>query len=307
MSLFSKATRRKAFLKIALAGPSGSGKTKSALRLARGLTDGRIAFLDTENKSASLFANEQQVDDRTGAEYATEFDVCDVPPPYQAERFIEVITGAKSAGYEVLVIDSFSHVWEAVLAFKQNMDNAGGNSYTNWNAAGKKFSGVLDLIRSVDMHVIVCMRSKMEYVLEENDKGKKVPRKIGLAPVVRDGTEYEFSTMFEIDMQHIARDTKGRLQKVIGDEPLMLTESVGAKLRDWINEGEPPLPPPEVWTEGAMEAAKSLVALILQRGGTQSAIDSVRSARLPPSKTLEELQNILTTISQTNTTKENAK
>ena len=52
---FTKATRKKARLRLALTGPSGSGKTMAALMIAKGL-GGRVAVLDTEHGSASLYA-----------------------------------------------------------------------------------------------------------------------------------------------------------------------------------------------------------------------------------------------------------
>ena len=289
---FIKATRRRAFLKLALSGPSGSGKTMSALRLARGLTDGQIALIDTENKSSSLYAGQKMTDDRTGEVYQLAFDVDDLPPPYASDQFINSIKAAKAAGYEVLVIDSFSHVWEAVLKFKAVMDEAGGNSYTNWNAAGKKFSEVLDLVRSIDMHIICCMRSKMEYVLETNEKGKQAPRKVGLAPICRDGTEYEFSTMFEIDMQNQAKDSKGRLKHITGGEALLLTESVGQKLRDWINEGEAPLPAPEAWTADKKAEANAAVAAYMAAGGKQEEITAIKAKGLSPTETIDSIKSM---------------
>jgi DNA polymerase III delta prime subunit len=296
---FIKATRRRAFLKLALSGPSGSGKTMSALRLARGLTDGQIALIDTENKSSSLYAGQKMTDDRTGEVYQLAFDVDDLPPPYASDQFINSIKAAKAAGYEVLVIDSFSHVWEAVLKFKAVMDEAGGNSYTNWNAAGKKFSEVLDLVRSIDMHIICCMRSKMEYVLETNEKGKQAPRKVGLAPICRDGTEYEFSTMFEIDMQNQAKDSKGRLKHITGGEALLLTESVGQKLRDWINEGEAPLPAPEAWTADKKAEANAAVAAYMAAGGKQEDITAIKAKGLSPTETIDSIKSMTSIIKET--------
>jgi len=62
MSTFQKATRKRVWLKLAITGPPGSGKTKSALRLATGLASryegGKVCLLDTENESASLYADE---------------------------------------------------------------------------------------------------------------------------------------------------------------------------------------------------------------------------------------------------------
>lgn len=297
MSMFQKATRRKAFLKLALSGPSGSGKTMSALRLARGLTDGRIALGDTENRSASLYAGYALIDSRSQQPYKAEFDVCDIPPPYISERFLDLINGAKADGFEVLILDSFSHVWEAVLQFKANMDEAGGNSYTNWNAAGKKFQSVLDLIRKIDMHVICCMRSKTDYVLETNDKGKQAPRKVGLAPIVRDGTEYEFSTMFELDMQNMARDTKGRLKHITGGEPILLNESVGQSLRDWINEGEPALPQPETWTEANKALANAAVneyMTLLGATTLPSDVTELKASGKTPTEIITAIKNLVT-------------
>ena len=296
---FIKATRRRAFLKLALSGPSGSGKTTSALRLARGLTDGAIAFIDTENKSASLYAGQTMEDARTGQPYKISFDVDDIPAASTAEKFLAAIQGAKDAGYEVLIIDSFSHVWEAVLSFKAKMDEAGGNSYTNWNVAGKKFAGVVDLIRGIDMHVIVCMRSKMEYVLETNEKGKQAPRKVGLAPIVRDGTEYDFSTMFEINMQNQAVDSKGRLKHITGGEAILLTEAIGGKLRDWMNEGEAPLPPPEIWDADNKERANTAVKAYVAAGGKAEDIGPIKAKGLSPSETIKEIETMTTNLKET--------
>lgn len=281
---FQKASRKKAFLKLALSGPSGSGKTMSALRLARGLTKGPIAFIDTENRSASLYANIDMTDARTNEAYKVEFDVQDLFAPYAAEHFINAIKDAKRGGYEVLVIDSFSHAWEAVLSYKEMLDRSGGNSYTNWNQAGKLFVNVIDLVRSIDMHVIVCMRSKMEYVLETNDKGKQAPRKIGLAPVVREGTEYEFSTMFEIGMDNLARDSKGRLRHITGGDAILLDEKVGAALRDWVSEGEE-VPPPDVWTDEKKALANSLV----EKLNDPATVARIKASGKTPTGMIEEL------------------
>ena len=58
---FTKAERKKAKLKLNLNGPSGSGKTYSALTMASGLGS-KVAVIDTENESASLYANEFKFD-----------------------------------------------------------------------------------------------------------------------------------------------------------------------------------------------------------------------------------------------------
>ncbi|MFI8026317.1 AAA family ATPase, partial [Acinetobacter baumannii] len=93
---FTKAERKKAKLKLNLNGASGSGKTYSALVLASSLGK-KIAVIDTENESASLYANEFT------------FDTLPLKPPYSPERFAGAIHAAYNMGYEVLIIDSASH------------------------------------------------------------------------------------------------------------------------------------------------------------------------------------------------------
>ena len=287
---FQKATRKRAFLKVALSGPTGCGKTMSALRIAKGLAaDGRIAFVDTENRSASLYAGYELTDTRGGVVYKTDFDVMDVVPPYTVEQFTQAIKDAKGAGYSVLIIDSFSHCWEAVLAMKEVLDRMGGNSYTNWNEAGRKYAAVIDLVRNVDMHVIVCMRSKMEYVLELNDKGKQVPRKVGLAPIARDGTEYEFSTMFEIGMDHRARDTKGRLSHITGGDAILLTEEVGHKLLQWVSEGEE-IKLVETWNDELRAKANALVVELEKLVGNRNLVSELKSRGVSPSEVIAALE-----------------
>lgn len=237
--MFKQAQRKGSHLKVAITGPAGAGKTYSALRLAKGISNnGRIALIDTENESASLYASDFQ------------FDVTSVEPPYTIDKLTQPTKYVLENGYDVLIIDSASHFWNGVLEYKNQLDKRGGNSYTNWNEANKNYDLLLRAILFSKIHVIACMRSKMEYVLEENDKGKHVPKKIGMAPIMRDGVEYEFSTVFDLDIAHQAMASKDRT-KLFGDKIFQITEQTGVLLRDWLNESsgtseaqpeEPPIP-----------------------------------------------------------------
>jgi hypothetical protein len=245
MSGFQKATRKKAKLKLAITGSSGSGKTYGALRLASGMSE-KIAYIDTENSSASLYS------DRFN------FDVLDIAPPYNHEKFVEAIKMAVNGGYEVVVIDSASHFWEGVLAYKDALDKRGGNSYTNWNEAGNKFKGILDAVLQSPIHIICCMRSKMDYVLETNEKGKQVPRKIGLAPIMRDNIEYEFTTVFDVTMDHNTKTSKDRTG-LFGDSIFQITEDTGKQLLTWLDKGEES-PVVHKWTPEQSAEVKGLFA-----------------------------------------------
>lgn len=223
---FVKATRRQIKLKLGVTGASGSGKTYSALRLASGLGK-KIAFIDTENGSASLYS------DRFN------FDVMDISPPFTDEKFIDAMKEAQD--YDVVIIDSASHFWEGILELKDKMDARGGNSYTNWNAAGKHFKDILNTVLQSPQHVICCMRSKMDYTQEKDERGKTTVKKVGLAPIMRDGIIYEFTTVFDVDSAHQASASKDRTG-LFGDNISQITEDHGNKLLDWLHGAASALP-----------------------------------------------------------------
>lgn len=226
--MFKKAQREQVKLKLAITGPSGSGKTTGALRLAKGLTNnGKVALIDTENRSASLYAD------------LFEFDVLDLEPPYDNRKFIDAIEAAVAGGYNAVIIDSASHFWKEILAFKDRLDKRGGNSYTNWAEAGNKFDGIITAVLQSPIHMICCLRSKMDYVLEQNDKGKQVPKKVGMAPIMRDGVEYEFTVVLDLDMAHQATSSKDRTRLFDG-RVSEITEKTGEALRDWLMTGAAP-------------------------------------------------------------------
>ena len=225
---FKKAVRQNAKIKLAITGASGSGKTYSALRLATGLAEhGRIALIDTENNSASLYAEDFG------------FDVASIVPPFTNDKFIQAIQQATEAGYDVVILDSASHAWEGILEYKDALDKRGGNSFTNWGEASKQYKGILNALLQSDIHLIACMRSKTEYVLESNEKGKQVPRKIGLAPIMRDGVEYEFSVVFNLDAGHNAMADKDRTG-LFTDKLFQISEDTGQTISKWQKGGVDP-------------------------------------------------------------------
>ncbi len=235
---FQKATRQAVKLKLAIAGPSGSGKTLGALAIAKVLAGdgGRIALIDTENGSASLY----------GDKYA--FDTLNLGPPFTSARYIEAMEAAVEAGYAVLVIDSLSHQWSGdggILARKEEMDKRpGSNSYTNWATFTKEHTAFVGKVLQLPVHVIATLRSKQDYVLETNDKGKQQPKKVGMAPVQREGLEYEFSTVFDVQMDHRATASKDRTG-LFGDDLVDLVNPATAKrLLAWLASGAMPAPAP---------------------------------------------------------------
>ncbi len=88
--------------------------------------------------------------------------------------------------------DSATNFWNGVLEYKKQLGKRGGNSFTNWNDADKHYELMLQAILFSKIHVIACMRSKMEYVLKQNDKGKHVHQKVGMVSIMRDIVEAEY-------------------------------------------------------------------------------------------------------------------
>lgn len=239
MGNFEKVKRVKSKLRLALTGVSGSGKTLGALYIAYGMTRdwAKIALIDTEHERARLYANRTDLD--TG-----EFLYCSMEPPYSSDRYKSLVQEAASAVGEdgVVIIDSFSHAWNnegGILDAKDKIATQSGmNSYTAWNAAGKLQNNLVNTILAVDCHTIVTMRSKMDYVMQEDDRGKQKPVKVGLAPVQRDDTEYEFDIVLDIARNHIATASKDvTFLDSYGD---VITQELGNKLRLWLDEGYDP-------------------------------------------------------------------
>lgn len=230
MSLFKKAERKKAFLKIALTGVSGSGKTYSALQLAQGL-GGKIAMIDTENGSGELYSS------------LCDYDVAPMEAPFSPQKYIDYIHEAEQAGYNVLIIDSLSHAWTGEGGVIEMVDKAAaasrsGNSFNAWRNVTPEQNKMVNAILQAKMDVIVCMRSKQSYEIVENERGKKIPVKIGLAPVQRDGLEYEFTVMFDIAVEkHIAVASKDRTGLFAGFADV-ITPDVGKTIRQWSDSGE---------------------------------------------------------------------
>jgi hypothetical protein len=237
---FQKATRRFVYLKIAITGPSGSGKTKSALEIAAGLCPGgKIGVIDSENRSACAYADQYN------------FEVDEIEPPFTVQRYNQKIHEAVKEKFDVLIIDSISHQWAGpggLLEVKDAMDAAGSDKarFSNWNKVGKQHESFKSALLQTDIHIICTIRSKQGYMITEASQGQKGEiRKVGMDPIQRDGIEYEFVTVFDMNMKHFAEVSKDRTGLFDGTvfQPSKLT---GEMFRKWLDGAAPALakPPP---------------------------------------------------------------
>jgi nucleoside-triphosphatase THEP1 len=227
---FKKATKAAAKLRLGLIGPAGSGKTMSALRIAHGL-GGRVAVIDTERGSASLYSGERGLD----------FDVLELES-YEAEKFIQAIAQAEAAGYDVLIIDSLSHAWAGKGGILEFVDKAakrsGGGSFSGWRDATPLHNQLVDAILGAKLHIICTLRSKVEHVIEQVN-GRTQVRKVGLQPVQRDGLEYEFTVVGDVTQDHELIITKTRAAWLKDQIIREAGEDLGRQLAAWLSDGLP--------------------------------------------------------------------
>ena len=242
---FAPASKSQRKARIALAGPTGSGKTYTGLTLATNLAD-RVAVIDTERGSASLYS---------GTDGFT-FDVLEMNT-YDPRDLVGALGAAGAAGYGAVVIDSLSHFWEGTGGMLEQVDNAakraGGNSFGGWKEARPMERAMIDALLAYPGHVIVTMRTKTEYVVEEDSRGRKVPRKVGLKPVQRDGIEYEFDIVGDLDVENTLVITKTRLSSLAGEVLRRPDELLAKRILAWLDDGKQ-LPTVPEYLERAIQA-----------------------------------------------------
>jgi hypothetical protein len=229
---FSRASKEQAKARIALTGPTGSGKTYTALVVGSGLGE-RIAVIDTERGSASKYADEFT------------FDTLQLTS-FEPSALVDALAVAAHAGYDVLIVDSFSHFWSGTGGMLEQVDHAakrigGGNSFAGWKEARPMERAMIDALLAYPGHVIATMRAKTEYVVDSDDRGRKVPRKVGLKPDQRDGIEYEFDIVGELDQENTLVISKSRAKPLSGLVINKPDTRFADAVLEWLDAGRPTL------------------------------------------------------------------
>lgn len=224
---FQKAKKKQAKLRLEIQGPSGSGKTWGALLIATHLAPNKVAFIDTEASSAAWYADKFDFD---------HLNLEDCSP----EGYIAAIEAAEQAGYECVIIDSLSHEWERLMEIKDEIQDADPrmDGFRVWGKLTPRHNKLVQRILNSRMHVISCTRTKTEYVIEKNDRGKNSPRKVGTKSVQREGLDYEFTVVFELSNQHYVTCTKDRTSEFIDRDPFVIDEDVAQKLKACMDDGQ---------------------------------------------------------------------
>jgi hypothetical protein len=227
---FQKATKAKVKARVAIDGPSGAGKTYSALILATVLANGgKIAVIDTERGSASLYSDKFN------------FDVLELDT-FSPALYTQAIGAAEQAGYDVIVIDSLSHAWEgeggALDMVDQKSIQVKGNSYVAWKDVTPLQRRMVDAMLQSPAHIIVTMRSKMDYIQETDAQGKKTVRKVGMAPIQRAGMEYEFTIVADMDVDHHISISKSRCDEMADKVAMKPGPDFWKQFTEWLSTGE---------------------------------------------------------------------
>lgn len=220
------AERRQAKIKASLQGPSGSGKTYGALLIAYGLCKNweKIVVIDTENFSASLYA------------HLGKFKVLNIGAPFTPEKYIDALQLCVKEGAEVVIIDSISHEWEGAGGILDIHGSMVGNSFTNWSKVTPRHNAFVQAILQSPVHIIATTRTKQDYILSERN-GKQVPEKVGLKGVMRDGTDYEFTLVLDLDIKHNAVASKDRTGLFMDKPEFRLTPAIGEQILAWCQQG----------------------------------------------------------------------
>lgn len=272
--ILQRATRKKTKLRLNLSAPAGAGKTYSALLMAKGLVGDweKIAVIDTENGSASLY------------DHLGQFNVIDLAPPFTPERYIEAIDACVSAGMECIIIDSSSHEWNGpggCIDLNEKLAQAKyrNNTWSAWNETTPRHDAFVSKVLHAPCHVITCTRSKMETVMGEGNKVKK----LGMKDIQREGWEYELTVSLSIDRDtHTAIASKDRTELFEGKDPFIITEATGQLIRNWCELGiEPskPITPDEAILQIRATNDKDVLTALFQAFPTHIKSDSnVREA-----------------------------
>lgn len=235
--VFQKATKEKAKLRMALTGPSGSGKTYSALNIAQHLGK-KVCVVDTEGNSASKYANL--------------FDFCTLSlADCHPNNFIKAIDAAVAEGFDVIILDSFSHAYNGKnglmdLVGREKMKTSSANDFQAWGKISPIQNALTQKILTAPIHILATLRVKTDYDVQKNEQGKMKPVKVGTKPIQKEGIEYEFDVLGDMDLDNNLLISKTRcpeLNNQIFNKP---GKEVADVLNAWLNDGAEPAKPAPV-------------------------------------------------------------
>lgn len=266
-----QAQRSQVKLRIGLSGPSGYGKTYSALLLAFGITQDwkKIAVIDTENNSASLYS------------HLGDFNVLSLEEPYSPQRYIEALKTCENADMEVIIVDSISHEWQGKGGCLEMHEKLGGR-FQDWAKITPYHNSFVDGILQSKCHVITSTRRKVDYSLDRDMNGKTKVMKLGTKEITREGFEYELTVNFElINDNHLVKASKDRTGLFMNKPEFIINQSTGKKLKTWCTDGV------------SIEKIKSEISLCHNLAGLKHIYDKYSSVQKEIYPLIIERKNLI--------------
>lgn len=221
------AQRHQVKLRLGLSGASGFGKTYSALLLAYGITNDwrKIAIIDTENGSASLYS------------HLGDYNALTLEEPYNPERYIQAIETCEKSGMEVIIIDSISHEWSGKGGCLELHEQLGGK-FQDWAKISPRHQAFIDKILQSSCHIITTVRRKVDYSMDADMNGRSKVVKHGTKEITREGFEYELTANFElVNENHLVKASKDRTGLFMNKPEFVINSATGKKLMEWCNKG----------------------------------------------------------------------
>lgn len=232
MGFGREAVRSSAKLKLAVLGMSGTGKTFSSLLMAAELGT-KIGLLDSEFQSALKCAG------RAGIPRFMHQPMSE----HSLQEYISYTAVAAEDGIDVLIYDSWSHSWIAAL---EAVDAMGGNKFSNgWKAITPLVKSFIHKMLSYPGHCIATIRLDAEWLVEKDERGKAVPRKVGTRPVAGKGAEFDFDWVLELTPEGkviVAKTRNGELLPLGSVHDRNDLPKLARRLVKWLSEGGPSLP-----------------------------------------------------------------
>lgn len=309
---FRKAVKSGAKGRVALIGVPGGGKSYTMLTLARALAgpEGKIAAIDTEHGSLSKYAHSPGCPPNCDDHSHFEFDV-DEPDSFPTDYFLDQLTFAEENGYAVFCCDSLSHFWmgkDGALEFVDAAKRRNRDQMEGWKQFRPHEREMVERMVASPCHVIVTMRTKNDYD-EIMVDGKKKRVKIGLAPVQREGLEYEFDLVCSMDDENNLIIDKTRCSAYSGERMRSVAKPNATYFQPFIQWLDGPViqrPPRPAYTDS--RTIRQDARQIDTGGhpvGTQAAADHVAQQKIaalqgqapaPPNLTRGEMRRVAAVV-----------
>jgi hypothetical protein len=237
------ATRDDILLRAGFCGPAGSGKTWTPLLVGTILAEllglGPVWVIDSENRSSLKYACSKT----TGRGFAFKA-VCLPPEDYSPATYMDALEHCEKQGARIVIIDSLSHAWSGTNGVLEQVDqltkrSKSRNAFTEgWREMTPVQNRLMQRILGSPAHILLTLRAKVDWVVAETDQGKAAPKKVGLAPVQREGVDYEPDLMFDLSVpDNRATVTKTRCDRIAPGEVFEKPGfELALRLAEWVHD-----------------------------------------------------------------------